>query len=95
MNPLLKYSNGYGHLIMSIATMAAGVFLIVFGQVALGASIIGLVTSAWFIPGAAKQVATSVQEQVSEATNTPGPTGPTGATGAQGPQGPAGQAGGK
>ena len=72
---------------MSIATMAAGVFLIIFGQVALGASIIGLVTSAWFIPGAARQVAAQVQEQVTEATSTPGPQGPAGI---QGPQGPAG-----
>jgi hypothetical protein len=76
MNNLLTYSNGWGHLIMSIATMAAGIFLIVYGQTALGSSLLGIVTAAWFVPGAAKQVAQNVAQEV--ASTTKGPVGPTG-----------------
>lgn len=65
---LLKYSNGWGHLIMSLASLAAGVFLTIYGNsmyAASGIGLIGLVTSAWFVSGAAKQVATEVNSQAS------------------------------
>jgi hypothetical protein len=56
-NFLIKYSNGYGHLIMSVVTMAAALYLVNINQVILGTTLIGLVSSAWFVPGAARQVA--------------------------------------
>ena len=60
---LLKYSNGWGHLIMSLVTMAAGMYLVVSGsQPGLGITLVGLVTSAWFIPGAAKQVSNEIKQ---------------------------------
>ena len=64
---LLKYSNGWGHLIMSLAVLAVGVWLILAGYAPYGISMIGLVTTAWFVPGAAKQVAHEVSEQVTTA----------------------------
>ncbi len=86
---LLKYSNGWGHLIMSLATMAAAVFLIAIGQVTLGSSMIGLVTTAWFVLNAAKQVAYQVTTQVTSAQETPvasSPPTPEGKPGANGGQ---------
>lgn len=68
---LLKYSNGWGHLIMSLATMAAGLYLIVMSKdssyVGIGFGLLTLVTSAWFVPGAAKQVAYQVEQQQASA----------------------------
>lgn len=63
-NSILKYSNGWGHLIMSLATLGVGVYLIVAGYSTIGVSLIATVSAAWFIPGAAKQVASSVQDTV-------------------------------
>lgn len=64
---LLKYSNGWGHLIMSLATMGVGVYLFVLGDQAVGMSLITTIVAAWFIPGAAKQVATEVSSHVVQA----------------------------
>lgn len=64
----LKYSNGYGHLIMSVAGLAVGVFLFVIGQPGYGWSCISIILAAWFVPGAAKQVAHEVSEQVKVTT---------------------------
>lgn len=84
---LLKYSNGWGHLIMSLASMAAGIFLITRGgeMAAYGVGLVGLVTSAWFVSGAAKQVATEVTSnqttaaiQIAAQPITPAPTPPGG-----------------
>lgn len=66
---MLKYSNGWGHLIMSLATMAVGLYLIIgtkdVAYNTTGYGLIATVVAAWFVPGAAKQVATSVTDQVS------------------------------
>lgn len=66
---LLQYSNGWGHLIMSIFFTLVGLFLIVFpgldaGIKAIGVSLIATVSAAWFVPNAAKQVATEVKNEV-------------------------------
>lgn len=65
---LLKYSNGWGHLIMSVLVLTAGIYLVVSGQqTTLGISMVSIVVSAWFIPNAAKQVATEVQQKATPA----------------------------
>ncbi len=73
---LLKYSNGWGNLLMSLASMGVGVYLIVAGYGTIGTSLIATVSAAWFIPGAAKQVATSVVAVTSASATTPTPTPP-------------------
>ena len=64
-NFLLTYSNGWGHLIMSIITLAAGLYLLSRNITALGSTLIGVVVSAWFVPNAARQVAEDVNNNVS------------------------------
>lgn len=56
---ILKYSNGWGHLIMSIALLAVGLCIMLLSppNAGYGIGLITTVVSAWFIPGAAKQVA--------------------------------------
>jgi hypothetical protein len=54
---------------MSIVTMATGLYLITFMKadaafVLTGAGLITTVVTAWFVPGAAKQVATNVSDQI-------------------------------
>lgn len=68
MNSLLKYTNGTGHLVMSLACLVVGLCLVLFspdaGTKATGTTIILTVFGAWFIPGAAKQVAHEVANQL-------------------------------
>lgn len=64
---ILKYSNGWGHLIMSLVVMGVGMYLYNVGAQGVGIGLISLVTAAWFVPGAAKQVAVEVKEKVEEA----------------------------
>lgn len=66
MNGMLKYTNGWGHLIMSLATMFVGVFLYLHGTTGLGTELIGAVVAAWFIPSAAKQVAHQVVDELQQ-----------------------------
>lgn len=67
MNNLLTYTNGVGHLIMSLAMTGVGLALILFTNDAtlkgLGVSCILTVQAAWFIPSSAKQLATEVVAQ--------------------------------
>ena len=69
---ILKYTNGVGHLIMSLATLGAGLALVLVSTDStlrgLGVALILTVQGAWFIPGSAKQVATEVVQQVAENT---------------------------
>lgn len=72
---LLKYTNGVGHLVMSIVACIVGLALVVYpGTEAstrgVGISIILTVVGAWFVPGAARQVAEQVQQQVTSDTAT-------------------------
>lgn len=66
MNNLLKYTNGRGHLAMSIVCMVAGVLIIIFAAAYAGYAItlMSMVASAWFVPGAARQVAEHVKEEM-------------------------------
>lgn len=69
MANILKYSNGWGHLIMSLAFLAVGVYLTAFTpNVGYGIGLITTVASAWFVPGAAKQVAYEVKKSASQTT---------------------------
>lgn len=71
MNPenILKYTNGRGHLIMSVLLLIVGLALVLFSGDAttkgIGITLILTVQGAWFIPGAAKQVAYEVSNQLS------------------------------
>lgn len=65
---VLQYSNGWGHLVMSIVFTLAALFLIVFPDLdhttkGVGVSILLTVVGAWFIPGAAKQVIAQMNGQ--------------------------------
>lgn len=74
----LHYTNGVGHLIMSLFFGLIGLALLVVPGMdattkGVGISLILTVAGAWFVPGAAKQVAYQVQQQVT-APPTPAPT---------------------
>lgn len=62
----LKYTNGVGHLIMSVVGMIGGLLLILLTQDptarGIGITLVLTVQAAWFIPGSAKQVAYEVQK---------------------------------
>lgn len=61
---MLQYSNGWGHLIMSLVGMGCGMYLIMHGGDAngIGIGLVTTVSAAWFIPNAAKQVAYQVAQ---------------------------------
>lgn len=56
---LLKYSNGWGHLLMSIVLIVAGVILILQPAAtvqAVGIGLIGTVVPYWFISSSANAI---------------------------------------
>lgn len=56
---LLKYSNGWGHLLMSVVSMAAAVFLLTQHDPTLNGLAVGIITSVqgyWFISSSVNQV---------------------------------------
>jgi hypothetical protein len=67
---LFQYSNGWGHLIMSLATMAVGVYILIFSQSnsGFGVTLIGLVTTAWFVTSSTRQSATDAHTAATAAT---------------------------
>lgn len=67
---LLKYSNGYGHLIMSVVMALIGLILIIApitdaSTKAVGVGLIFTVSGAWFVPNAARQVIREVTQPLS------------------------------
>lgn len=65
---ILKYTNGVGHLIMSIFMTLVGLALILVPNLNSGAQGVGIglilaVQAAWFVSGGAKQVAYEVSQQ--------------------------------
>lgn len=92
---LLQYSNGWGHLLMSIALLATGIILILMRDSSTTAVGIGLITTVagyWFISSsanaqqhvaAAQQSAAATQSQQLPA---PDPVGPPPITATGGPQ---------
>lgn len=85
---MFKYSNGYGHLIVTLFFGALGALLIMLPTAdatsrGIGVMLITTSSGAWFIPGAAKQVAVEVIKTAS----------PQGVQGVQGQQGIQGQQG--
>lgn len=64
----LKYTNGRGHLVISVLLLLVGLALVLFSgdaaTKAIGITLILTVQGAWFIPGAAKQVAYEVSKQL-------------------------------
>ena len=71
MSGILKYSNGWGHVIMSIVFVVTGVYLYSKGDTATSLPMIAMVGTAWFMPNIAKQFATQVQEKVQEVADAP------------------------
>ncbi|SRR5579885_161408 len=68
-NRMLEYTNGVGHLIMSIFMTLIGLLLIIYPGLpsstnGVGIGVILAVQTAWFVPGAARQVAHEVAKQV-------------------------------
>ena len=74
---MLKYSNGWGHFLISVIFVVTGLLLIFFSpdgtMKGIGVGILTTVVGAWFVPGAAKQVANQIQAQVNEAVPAPAP----------------------
>lgn len=68
---MLRYTNGWGHLIMSIVTMFIGLFIYIHGNVGLGSEMIGIIVAAWFIPNAAQQTAQQIAEEIKQNTSPP------------------------
>jgi UPF0716 family protein affecting phage T7 exclusion len=65
MNNIFTYSNGWGHLIITIFFATLGAVLILYPgatstTVGIGVMLITTSSGAWFIPGAAKQMASEV-----------------------------------
>lgn len=65
---ILKYTNGVGHLVMSIFMTLVGLALILVPNLNSGAQGVGIglilaVQAAWFVSGGAKQVAYEVTQQ--------------------------------
>jgi hypothetical protein len=79
MNNILKYTNGNGHLVMSIVFGLIGLALILApttdaGTKGVGTGLLLTVSGAWFVPGAAKQIAYQVEQQVTNALPDVAPT---------------------
>ena len=65
---LLKYSNGYGHLVMSITTLFIALIIVIAPSTdastkAVGVGMMLTVSGAWFVPGAARQMAQASSDQ--------------------------------
>jgi len=78
MSTIMQYSNGWGHLIMSVFFGLAGLALILDPATdstmkGVGVSLILTVAGAWFVPGAAKQMAYQVVQDKSIPTDPPAP----------------------
>jgi hypothetical protein len=67
---LLKYSNGWGHLIMSVVSMVTGLLLILLTTGAMtrgiGTGLILTVQGYWFVTASAKQTAAEIVTQMKE-----------------------------
>jgi hypothetical protein len=66
---MLKYSNGWGHLIMSVVIAIIALIMILMpvtdaGTKAVGIGFLTTVVGAWFVPNAAKQVIKQVVQQM-------------------------------
>lgn len=75
---ILKYSNGWGHLIMSLALLATGVILILMRDstsTAVGISLISTVAGYWFVTSAAnaQQQVAAAQQSATIQVNPPAP----------------------
>ena len=72
---MLKYSNSWGHLIMSIALLASGLCLILIsGDINIKATGVGLITSVsslWLVTYAAGSIQSKQQAQQGETPHAP------------------------
>lgn len=80
---LVKYTNGVGHLIMSVICTLTGVALIMYPGLdpstrSVGITLILTVQGYWFVAGSAKQVASEVVSQMNQVVgpNTPAASAP-------------------
>ena len=71
MSPLLQYSNGWGHLIMSVVLLAVGLVLVLAptdGQTkAIGTGIITTVSATWLVTSTGNIVSRQVQKDTKHA----------------------------
>jgi hypothetical protein len=86
---MFRYSNGWGHLIVTLFFGTLGALLILLPTAdatsrGIGITLIMTSSGAWFIPGAAKQV---VQEVTKQTQGVQGQQGIQGVQGIQGIQG--------
>lgn len=72
MNSLIRYTNGVGHLIMSVICTMSGIALMLIPNLdattrGVGVTLIMTVQGYWFVSGSAKQVASEVVSQMNQA----------------------------
>lgn len=71
----MRYTNGVGHLIMSILMTIAGLLLILLPTDAttrgIGVTLVLTVQGAWFISGSVKQLAHEIVKQTRESQTQP------------------------
>lgn len=63
---MIKYTNNWQHLLMSIFTMFIGVFFYFKGVPGVGVGLVSLVATTWFVPGVVKQFASQVTKELEE-----------------------------
>lgn len=67
---LFKYSNGIGHLIMSVLTTITGLLLIFFGPDAttkgIGVAFLLTVQGYWYVSSSAKQIAHEITSNLND-----------------------------
>jgi len=61
---MMKFTNSWQHLIMSIFTMVVGLYLYLHNTPGVGVGLISLVATTWFVPGVIKQVAGQITEEL-------------------------------
>lgn len=70
---ILKYSNGFGHLLMSIVCLACGVSLILFENnnptiQAIGIGLVTTVSGYWFVTSSANAIAQNILQNQQNST---------------------------
>ena len=63
---MIKYTNNWQHLLMSIVTMFVGVYLYLRGVQGVGVGLISLVATTWFVPGVVKQFASQITQELEQ-----------------------------
>lgn len=76
MPPILQYSNGWGHLIMSVCTLVVAVILLLQHDAVLNGIAIGAITTVqgyWFVTSSANTIKQAQSTQATMVVSSPAP----------------------